>query len=495
MSGLPRNIATVYAAHGLNGIVGVIAVPLVLKLLGTSGYGLLSIYTLLSAYVLIADLGIGKNLLRILAESTDPERQLNNFRTAFGLYILLAAAWFALCPALVVVVPRFLFPVPSEYLTALRSMTVLATVEFALGIPASLMQTACVARQRFTAYAGYSMATGLTRNGALIGAALITGSPVAVASALAARKVIDSWIAYRILGGLPRVGWRPVFDLAGFKSMLARSTVLSTALILNFALTFIGSPLVNASFGLDALGVYRSAFDLAGKIAFVSNGVTMVVFPRAARYYATALDLRRSRTIFGVVLRCSSIAYLLFAGSAIVIAPWLLPAIGLTNKTAIALFLLLIIGLSLNAHSLLGNELVQAAGRYRYSVYFNLCGLITFAALFVTLSPAVGLMAIGWAWIGAALTSSIVGDAFVLSLGGSKMLDHIRANVVKLIAIGACLGLVMFHFGAVDLRATVLCGAVLAGMLGFAVREVMCERSRESLLAAGVEPATTACAG
>ena len=453
-----------------------------MRLLGTAGYGLLSIYMLLSAYVLIADLGVGKNLLRLLSEQPDPERRLHNIRVGLGMYALLCAGWFAVLPALAILVPRFLFPVPIEYLPALRWMVVLATVEFALGIPASLMQTARVAAQRFDSYAGYSLATGLTRNGVMIGAALIFGSPVAVAAALALRKLVDVLIAGKILGWLPRAAWRPVFDLCSFRSMLSQSLALSAALGLNATLMAIGSPLVNARFGLQGLGLYRAAFDLAGKIAFVSNGVTLVVFPRAARYFATVRDMRRAGAVFGIALRCSSIAYLIFAACAVVAAPWVLPFIGLRDATTIAMFPLLIVGLSLNAHSLLANELVQAAGSYRYSIYLNLSALVTLVALFETM-PVPGLMAIGWAWIGAALVSAMVADALLLSLCATGRSGQASAALVKIVATAACVGLLIFQ-----VHLAVLSGTVLAGILGWAVRDAIRLRGAASVPQSIEEP-------
>ena len=465
----------VYAAHGLIGVLGVIAIPVTLRLLGASGYGLLSIYTLLSACVLIADLGVGKNLLRLLSQAPDDEQRLHHIRVGLGLYVLLCAGWFATLPVLVIVVPRFLFPVPVEYLAGLRWMVVLAALEFALGVPASLMQTARVAAQRFDSYAGYSLATGLTRNGMMISAALIFGSPVAVAAALALRKLVDVLLAGKILGWLPRAAWRPIFNLRSFKGMLSQSVALSAALVLNATLMGIGSPLVNAEFGLRELGLYRAAFDLAGKIAFVSNGVTLVVFPRAARYFAMARDLRQAGTVFGVAVRCSSIAYLTFAACGIVAAPWVLPAIGLRDATTTSMFLLLIVGLSLNAHSLLANELVQAAGSYRYSIYLNLSALVTLVVLFKAM-PVPGVMAIGWAWIGAALVSAMMGDALVLSLCATGRSGQVGAALGKILATAACVGLLLFQA-----HLAVLCGTVLAGILGWAVRDAIRLRGATSV--------------
>src|SRR5262249_34565955 len=152
------------------------------------------------------------------------------------------------------------------------------------------------------------------------------------------RKPIDMCLAGCILGWLPAAAWRPQFDVQRFRRMLRQSVPLSAALILNFTLMGIGSPLVNACFGLRGLGLYRAASDLAGKIAFVSNGVNRVVSPRASRYFSGHGASRELRHLLDAVLRCSSAAYLTFAAAMGFLGPALLRAIGLTEHTTTALF-------------------------------------------------------------------------------------------------------------------------------------------------------------
>jgi O-antigen/teichoic acid export membrane protein len=393
----------------LNGVVAALSVPVAVKLLGFSGYGLLSVYTLLVSYILFADLGVGKNLIRRLSQGGT----VRDIRVALGLYLVLCGFWAAVLPAAIAVVPRYLFPVPVEHLAAVRWMVVLSTVEFALGVPASLMQTVCVSEQRFEAYGLYSMASGFIRTGALLAGALVFRSPVAIAALLAARKLVEVVVARKMLGGLPAGAWRPVFDPSSFRTMLRESGTLSVAQILNSTLMSIGSPLVNAAFGLAGLGVYRSAFDLAGKVSFISNGITLVAFPRASRYFNSHSPASAAGRL-AAVTRWSAAAYGLIAVVAVFAAPYVLPVVGLKDEPVIRLFALLIVATSLNAHSQLSNELIQASGRYRRSIYSSACALATLAAVFLAAKSATGLLAIGWAWIAAALISACVADGLLL---------------------------------------------------------------------------------
>ena len=473
MSKFPSNLLTVYAANGLNGVVSVIAIPVVVRLLGLSGYGLLSFYALMGSYILLADLGIGKNLLRLLAEPRDAEAKRRQVRVAAGLYVVLCLAWLGAAPFLLMLVPRYLFPVAHQYVAGLQWIVVLSIAEFALGIPASLMQTACVAEQRFDSYAAYTLLSGLLRSAALIGGALVFRSPEGVAAVLAARKVFELFVAGRLLGWLPAGAWRPIFELRSFRAMLGQSIALSASQVLTSTLMSIGSLFVNAAFGLHALGVYRAAYDLAGKIAFVSNGVTLVVFPKAAQYFGSA-SLKGAGPIFAAVLRASTSLYTCFAAAMVLAAPFMLPAIGLNDRATVRLFLLLVVALSLNAHSLIGNELMQAAGRYVRSICYSGSALATLTVLFASLKTAEGVMAIGWAWIGAALVSATIADALLLGLCGARRTDQISTVLVKLVATAGCLCLAAPRFSAVANPAATICGVTLmTGVAAAAARGML----------------------
>jgi O-antigen/teichoic acid export membrane protein len=55
---LLRNVSWVYAAQVVNGLVGVVFVPFAVARLGTEGYGLYGVYSVLTGYVLLAELGV-----------------------------------------------------------------------------------------------------------------------------------------------------------------------------------------------------------------------------------------------------------------------------------------------------------------------------------------------------------------------------------------------------------------------------------------------------
>ena len=294
-------------------------------------------------------------------------------------------------------------------------------------------------------------------------------TPLAIAALLAARKLVELPIAARLLGRLPAGAWRPIFDRASFRTMLRQSATLSAAQVTYSTALSIGSPLVNAAFGLEGLGLYRAAFDLAGKIAFVSNGITLIVFPKAARRFATRAPREGDAALYSSTLSSSVTLYACFAAIAVFLAPNILPAIGLGDPATIRLFILLIVALSINAHSQISNELIQACGRYRYSILFSVSLLGVLTLIFLLARPA-GLMAIGWAWLVAALVTACVADGLLLKACLSGAARRAVTVGVTIAAALASSGLALAKLAMVAGPVAAVCGFVLAALLVFAVR-------------------------
>ena len=65
MSNFKTNILSVYSVNVINGVLGIVFIPLSLKLLGAEGYGLYSMYVTLASLIGLADIGISNNFQRV----------------------------------------------------------------------------------------------------------------------------------------------------------------------------------------------------------------------------------------------------------------------------------------------------------------------------------------------------------------------------------------------------------------------------------------------
>jgi O-antigen/teichoic acid export membrane protein len=130
MPDFKRNIFFVYTVNAANGILGVIIIPLSVSYLGISGYGLLSIYWVLVSYMSLADIGIGKNLLRLLASERQSIARITHLQAAFGLYLIFSVLLLLSLPALLFFIPKYIFPVSQENILSLRLIISFAVIDY-----------------------------------------------------------------------------------------------------------------------------------------------------------------------------------------------------------------------------------------------------------------------------------------------------------------------------------------------------------------------------
>ena len=414
MRGFLRRVSYLSAANLVNGILGVVFVPVAVHRLGPEGYGIFSIYGVLVGYVVLAELGLGKNLVRVLAGMPDDEERRHQLQLAWGLYLTVAGTLVLLAPLAAWLVPALLFPVEPARQTAVAWIAVLAIADYVMAVPVSLRQNRCIADEQFDRYSRYVVASGLLRYGVGFAAVFAFASPVPVVAALALRRLGDVGLAGWLMGPLPAGSWRPRFERRAFARMVGHSSALSLAQLLQITVVSVGSILVNYVFGLRALGVYRAVFDLVSKVWFFSNVVGSVVFPRFVRLLAGAAGRERLAGLLPSVLQASWLGFSLFAVGGIVVGPWVLARIGLAGPEYVGLFLTLMVGVSFNAHTNLASEFLQATGRYTVVVGLAALSLAALLGGFFALSSATGLLAIGWAWLASQLAYGLAADATVL---------------------------------------------------------------------------------
>jgi O-antigen/teichoic acid export membrane protein len=445
--GVLRRVSYLSGANLVNGILGVVFVPVAVHRLGPAGYGLFSIYGVLVGYVVLVELGLGKNLVRVLAGIRDEEERRRQLQLAWGLYLTVTLVLVVLAPVAAWLVPAVLFPVEPAQRAAVAWISVFAIADYVIGVPVSLRQNLCVADERFDRYSRYIVASGLLRYGVGFSAVFVFANPTAVVGALALRRFGDVGLARWLMGPLPPGSWRPRFDRRRLARMVGHSSALSLAQLLQITVVSVGSIIVNYLFGLRALGVYRAVFDLVSKVWFLSNVVGSVLFPRFVRLLSEPRGRERLAGILPSVLQLSWLGFSLLAVGGIAVGPWVLARIGLAGGEYAGLFVTLMVGVSFNAHTNLSYEFLQATGRYAVVVGLAAVSLAALLAVFFVLSGAVGVLAIGWAWLVSQIAYALAADATVLRalaalrmLGGREVLARAVGLSAVLLFVGGGLG-------------------------------------------------------
>lgn len=420
---------------GTNGILGVVFVPLAVKLFGVSGYGLFSIYSILASYVVLVDLGVSKNFLLLIATENDPHKKILHLRTAFGIYIILSIVLLLLLPLFIFLVPRYIFVVSPENIPALRWIVVLSFLEYILTIPTAMTQISCIADEHFDRYSRYTFVSGLYRYGLMFLGIIIFRRPEVVVGLVVSRRFLDAFVSRWLMVSLPLVVFRPRIAFRELKLIVSRSASLSVYQVFQSTVVAIGSVLVNRRLGLNGLGIYRSAFDLANKIWFLSNGIGLVIFPRFAKILSDEIHRKRLSSRILWMLNISWIGYSLLSVLGIISASRILSIIGLTQPLTLELFILLLLGVSWNAHTTLSYEFLQASARFRLVANISVISLLAIVSSYYLLESRTGLLAIGWAWVISQAVSAFIADGLVISISEMRVQKQLFAfKTVSMIA-------------------------------------------------------------
>ena len=445
MSNLKRNILSVYSVNIVNGLLGIVFVPLSLKLLGTNGYGLFSIYGVLATFITLIDLGVGKNLLRLLAADTAEDVRRRHLQNAFGIYLALFGLLLLSLPVLLVVVPAYLFPVSPENVTALRWILFFSVIEYALIIPIYLIQNVCLADEKVDRYSRFTLVSGLVRYALMFGGIFVFKAPEIVVGMVVGRRLLDFLIAQRMMGKIPGEAWRPVLSVRQFKAIVGHSSALSIAQTFQSTVIAIGSVLVNRSFGLEGLGKYRAAFDLASKVWFFSNGAGIAVFPKFVKELSSGGDKQRFFSIMYRVMNASWAGFILLSIAGTLVTPLLFNLMHIHDKGIAELFVILLLGICMNAHANLSYELQQATGKYKLIPCISALSLVLIVACFYMLQHGFGIHAIGWSWVISQAAYAMVSDAFTMSILRVRETKNAEMLLFKLAALLASLTMISIY--------------------------------------------------
>lgn len=447
MKQLLRNISSVYAVNLLNGVLGIIFVPVALYYLGTAGYGLYSIYIVISGYLYLFELGTSKNLQRLLAQEEQEANRTEQLQYTLGIYLLTSFVLLLLSPVILWVTTSYIFPVEQQREYIVGVILILAIIEFIVAIPNKMIYALCIANEKFRSYSLFKVTSGIVRYTLMFAAVTIFKSPMALVSSIVISTIVNIYLSLRMMGGLPQGSWRPKFSWKKMAHILSHSALLSVSQFFQTSSLAIGSILVNTFFGLDKLGVYRAAFDLANKVWFFSNGIGLVIFPKLVKTLNhTKHRLQLVAVLPGIYL-ISWVLYILIAVVGTLVAPYVLNFIGMTHIESLILFTLLLLGVCLNAHANFSYEILQASGRYWLSVILTSIMGITSVVIFLLLYAQEGVYAIGWAWLLSQAAYAIVSDALtVQSLQISKF-KNLKLMIYKCIILIGSSTVIFIHVG------------------------------------------------
>jgi O-antigen/teichoic acid export membrane protein len=409
MSTFKKNLLSVYGVNLINGLCGIAFIPLALRYLGSEGYGLFSIFIILTSYVYLAELGITRYFTRILAQDRDILKQKKQIQLAVSIYFRIGVILILITPIFIYVVPKYVFPVQGSE-TILIIIIVFAIIEFLLSIPSTLIMIYNIGNEKFINVSKFNLISGITRHFLLITTVLLFHSLIVVMSVVLLRRCIDVFYALKTLDKLPKGSWKPNYNKGEFKRIVSQSIFLSMSQLAQITVLALGTYLVNKHFSIKEVGNYKAAFDLTTKIWFISNGLGLVVFPKFSSILTSnsqKINLVNKMKVY------NQVSWFLY-NFIFIIALFCLPLLKeVLLIEEINLFALLLLGVCLNAHTNLSYEYLQAEGKFKIVTIINFLVLIIMVLVFYGLLNNFELISIGLAWLVSQFIYSFVLDIIV----------------------------------------------------------------------------------
>jgi len=433
-------------------VVGLAAIPLLIRQLGTDRFGVLTLVWVAIGYLSLFDLGIGRALTHVVAarrgRGTAAEA-VPLVWTGLGFMVLVGLAG----SAVLVVGGRWLVEVALNVPRALVRESLLACYLVALVLPAVIasagLRAVLEGWERFGLANGVRFFVSSLTYLAPVAVSFWRPDLVAVVASLAAVRLAGA-LAYLILclhvvphfRGIPRPDFSKARELLKVGGWMAVSNVVSPILV-NLDRFIIGSMLT-----MSAVAYYATPYEVVTKLLVPPAAISAVLFPAFSRTYAG----QRGSVVRLFASAIEGSFFLLFplVLGVILLAPellriWVGPEFA---KNSSAVTRVLAVGVLINGVAHIPFVLVQGAGRPDLTGKLHLVELPLYVGLLWWLTAAYGLLGAAMAWTGRVTVDAVVLFAAALRLLGSTrdLLGQIGKLAVISVGFGAAALLVSGWF-------------------------------------------------
>src|ERR1700722_898985 len=275
-------------------IAAILAIPFLLRHLGSDAFGIVMIFSTALAYFTMLDLGLGRAATRFIAQSMEAEQPDDLRRYFWGSIILLTgvgaiATGLALWAVPVVVFKLLKIPAVYQH-SAMVSLSIICVT-----IPmVTLMATFRGFLEASGRFAFISVVSGCGGAALYFFPAMVVilgGQLVGVAVALCLVRVgmcAALAIGCRYLGRGDRL--RPIFDASSMRKMLSFGGWLSVSNIVGTAMLYGDRFLLGACVSMAAVASYGMPLDVINRLQILIGSFCAVLFPLMSRLDGSGSD-------------------------------------------------------------------------------------------------------------------------------------------------------------------------------------------------------------
>jgi O-antigen/teichoic acid export membrane protein len=419
-----RNIASSAGSSLYTTFLSLATVPILLKLVGDSRYGLIGFFLLLMPVIALLDLGFGVASLRESARAkagvTSREDYAHIMRGIEAVFLLLLPVLLASAIGLAPLFVRNWLNFPTEMQAEAMTATTLMFVSLLLRWLAVIYRSKLVGFEAIQWVAGYNVILATLRFGAAIPFILLAGPDLRAFFAFQALVSLVEALGFMLKS-------RAIFEVSEIPFSLHRSVIgLSTVIGFTGAVS-IGGLVWVAAAQLDKIfvirllsiadyGKYSIAIMVAGGISMLAGPVNLSLLPALSR--AAALDdmaefhdlFHRFGQINAVILWPLAAMLAFFPGQ--ILSVWTgRTDIGLAWGNVLAVYA---IANTILAFSIFGHYGMIAMGRMKLYIFGIVAFLAVFLVLLLPLINTQGALGAAYAWLTANLAYLLIWNLFVM---------------------------------------------------------------------------------
>jgi len=447
---LAANVIWNLLGQGAPLLVAVLAIPPLIRALGTERFGLLSLAWVLVGYFSIFDLGIGRALTQIVAGNLKGDRDPAMGRLVWTSLALLSLLGVALAAVLAAGSPWILghfLKTPSYLYAEALQASIFVAVAVPFGVIATGLRGILEARQAFFASNLVRLPLGVLTYLAPLAVATLTNHIDAICASLLVTRVLAFgayvFASYRVAPdlmrarGLTRTGLRRLLSFSGWMAV--------TNVVAPF-MTYLDRFVIGAFVSITAVAYYATPFDVVTRLFVIPAGVTGVMFPAfATRYAVKQHDARqlfvRGVKYLGLVMFPITLAFVTLAKPGLQL--WLGPVFADHSTSVLQL---LSVGVLMNSVGQVAFVLTQGSGRPRFTGVLSLIELPIYLVGLVVLVRVAGIEGAALAW-----TIRTGLDALVLLVFSSRLLNMSLARSTTALLAPVVIGAALLGLGALPM--------------------------------------------
>lgn len=407
INSIKNNIIVNFASRAWIGLISLAIIPILIKLLGVEAYGLIGIFTSLTALLAILDLGLSTTLSRELARlSVIPESEQETKNLVRTLQLIY---WFIGCLigiAVIMLAPliaRCWINPQSIPLSTVETTIIIMGLTIAFQWPSSLYTGGLIGLQ-------YQILLNFIK--ILIGTMQYGGAILVLWFVSPTILVFFYWqlfiavlntllLALCLWKNLPGRGLKAKFSKDILKKNIRFAAGMTGISALATILTQLDKIILSKMLSLEFFGYYMLAYSIAGILAQLSTPISSVLFPVFSQIISAG-NLKNLTTLYHKACQLIALAILPITATITFFSQEIL-SIWLKNPTSAenthTLLSLLIVGTAINTLVVIPYIIQLAFGMTQLILVQNIFSIIVIIPLMILMINAYGPIGAAIVWI------------------------------------------------------------------------------------------------